>query len=319
VEQALLLATPAFVPTPDLAYSEGEMLHFTEEDVQRMLPMDEAIRCMREVFTALGKGEAQNQPRRRLALPAGSMLHSMAGSFGNYFGTKIYSTNPKHGAWFTFLLYDAETAKPLAEFEANHLGQIRTGAASGLAVDLLTHPLSGKVGIIGSGFQAQTQLDAVRAVREIRSVKVWSRSEEKRYQFAAANNAVATKYAEEAIEEADIVITATSSKDPVLESDWVSRPVLVSAMGANHANRRELPSDLVRSADRIVVDSLEQARLEAGDLLLALDGRDWNKVTELATVVQHDGSPVTGLTIFKSVGLGVEDVAVAAYIYERYS
>ena len=141
--------------------------------------MDEAIRCMREVFTALARGEAQNQPRRRLSLPTGSMLHSMAGSFGKYFGTKVYSTNPKYGAWFTFLLYDAETAKPLAEFEANYLGQIRTGAASGLAVDLLTHPTAGKVGIIGSGFQAQTQLAAVRAVREVRSVKVWSRKEEK--------------------------------------------------------------------------------------------------------------------------------------------
>jgi ornithine cyclodeaminase/alanine dehydrogenase-like protein (mu-crystallin family) len=188
-----------------------------------------------------------------------------------------------------------------------------------LAVDLLTHPLSGRVGIIGSGFQAQTQLAAVRAVRDVRSVRVWSRSEQKRNEFASANDAVATKYAEEAIADADIVITSTSSKDPVLESDWVSRPVLVSAMGANHANRRELPSDLVRTADRIVVDNLEQARIEAGDLVLALDGREWNKVTELATVAQHGRSPVTGLTIFKSVGLGVEDVAVAAYIYERYS
>jgi ornithine cyclodeaminase/alanine dehydrogenase-like protein (mu-crystallin family) len=112
------------------------MMHFTEEDVRGLLPMNEAIRYMREVFLALAKGEAQNQPRRRLALPSGSMLHSMAGSFGKYFGTKIYSTNPKHGAWFTFILYDAETAKPLAQFEANYLGQIRTGAASGVATDL---------------------------------------------------------------------------------------------------------------------------------------------------------------------------------------
>jgi ornithine cyclodeaminase/alanine dehydrogenase-like protein (mu-crystallin family) len=293
------------------------MLHFTEEDVRRLLPMDEAIRCMRAAFTAVATGEAQNQPRRRLALPTGSMLHSMAGSFGPYFGTKIYSTNPKHGAWFTFLLYDAETAKPLAQFEANYLGQIRTGAAGGLATDLLTHPLAGKVGIIGTGFQAQTQLAAVRAVREVRSVKVWSRSEEKRNRFAEENGAIATKYPDEAVGEADIVITATSSKDPVIESDWINRPVFINAMGANYANRRELPSDLVRTADRIVVDNLDQAHLEAGDLILALDTRDWAKVTELATVVQHGPSPVTGLTIFKSIGLGVEDVAVAAYVYER--
>jgi ornithine cyclodeaminase/alanine dehydrogenase-like protein (mu-crystallin family) len=241
----------------------------------------------------------------------------MAGAFGRYFGTKIYSTNPKYGAWFTFLLYDAETAKPLAQFEANYLGQIRTGAASGLAADLLTHPLAGKVGIIGTGFQAASQLAAMRGVRQIRSVKVWGRNEERRNQFAQQHNAVATKYAEEAVADADIVITATSSKDPVLESDWISRPAFLCAMGANHADRRELPSDLVRSADRIVVDSVDQARLEAGDLVLSLDSRDWSKVTELATVAQHGPSPATGLTIFKSLGLGVEDVAVAASIYER--
>ena len=92
--------------------------------------------ALRSAFLAYGKGEAQNQPRRRLILPTGSMLHSMAASYGNYFGTKVYSTNLKHGAHFTFLLYDADTAKPLAQFEANYLGQIRTGAASGLAADL---------------------------------------------------------------------------------------------------------------------------------------------------------------------------------------
>ncbi len=238
------------------------MLHFTEEDVQRLLPMDQAIRCMRETFIALAKGEAQNQPRRRLALPSGSMLHSMAGSFGNYFGTKVYSTNPKHGAWFTFLLYDAEIAKPLAQFEANYLGQIRTGAASGLATDLLTSPLAGKIGIIGTGFQAQTQLAAVRAVRQVRSVKVWSRSEEKRNRFAENNSATAAISAEDALADAEIVITATSSKDPVLESEWINKPAFVNAMGSNHPQRRELPADLVRNASRIVVDSLQQARIE---------------------------------------------------------
>jgi alanine dehydrogenase len=293
------------------------MMHFTEEDVRGLLPMKEAIRCMREVFIALAKGEAQNQPRRRLVLPTGSMLHSMAGSFGKYFGTKIYSTNPKHGAWFTFLLYDAETAKPLAQFEANYLGQIRTGAASGLATDLLTSPHAGKVGIIGTGFQAQTQLAAVRAVRQVRSVKVWSRSEEKRNRFAQANGATATQYADEAVADADIIITATSSRDPVIESEWVRGPVLINAMGANYADRRELPSDIVRNADRIVVDSLEQARIEAGDLILSLADRDWSKVTELAGLMQRGAIPSTGITIFKSIGLGVEDVAVAASIYER--
>src|ERR1700730_4225134 len=160
------------------------MLHLTESDVRDLLPLTEAIRMMRLAFEALGASRAQNQPRRRLILSTGSVLHSMAGAFGNYFGTKIYSTNPRFGAHFLFSLYDARTGTPLAWMEANHLGQIRTGAASGYATDLLAHPDAETVGIIGSGFQARTQLEAIRAVRPIKTVRVWSRSEEKRRRFA---------------------------------------------------------------------------------------------------------------------------------------
>ena len=113
------------------------MIFITEDSVRRLLPMPVAIECLRSAFLAYERGEAQNQPRRRLILPTGSTLHSMAASYGKYFGTKVYSTNVKYGAYFTFLLYDSETAKPLAQFEANYLGQIRTGAVSGLAASLL--------------------------------------------------------------------------------------------------------------------------------------------------------------------------------------
>src|ERR1700682_2325336 len=150
------------------------MLHLTESDVRELLPMTEAIRMMRLAFEALGAGRAQNQPRRRLILSTGSVLHSMAGAFGNYFGTKFYSTNPNFGAHFLFALYDARTATPLALMEANHLGQIRTGAASGYATDLMANPRAELLGVIGSGFQARTQVDAIRAVRSIKEVRVWS-------------------------------------------------------------------------------------------------------------------------------------------------
>src|SRR5579885_3582812 len=150
--------------------------------------MPDAVAAMRRCFQALAQGRAQNQPRRRLILESGSVLHSMAGAFGNYFGTKFYSSNPRYGAHFSFMLYDAKTARPLAFLEANHLGQIRTGAASGYATDLLADPNADTLGIIGSGFQAQTQLDAIRAVRPIQTVRVWSRSEEKRRKFAEQNS-----------------------------------------------------------------------------------------------------------------------------------
>src|ERR1700747_2684293 len=146
--------------------------------------MRAALRLLRETFAGLHAGTATNQPRRRLTLPNGSTLHSMAGAWGRYFGTKFYSTHPKHGAHFFFFLFDAETAQPLAQMEANWLGQIRTGAASGYATDVLAAPGEVTLGIIGSGFQARSQLDAIREVRAVREIRVWSRSEQKRARFA---------------------------------------------------------------------------------------------------------------------------------------
>ena len=142
----------------------------------------------------------------------------MAGAFHNYFGTKFYSTNPRYGAHFYFMLYDAKTAQPLALMEANHLGQIRTGAASGYATDLMAHPQAETLGIIGSGFQARTQLDAIRAVRPIRT---GSRLEPQRGEAAQVcrrnvGRPTAVDSAEEAVRGAQIVITATNAKDPGL-------------------------------------------------------------------------------------------------------
>jgi alanine dehydrogenase len=274
--------------------------------------MRDAIDVMRKTFEALTQGRAQNQPRRRLILETGSVLHSMAGAYGNYFGTKFYSTNPRYGAHFYFVLYDAKTAQPLAMMEANHLGQIRTGAASGHATDLLADPQAETLGIIGSGFQARTQLDAIRAVRPIKTVRVWSRSEEKRRRFAEESSVSAVDSAEEAVRGARIVVTATNSKEPVLESSWVGPGTMINAMGSNVANRRELPADLVQRADLIAADSIEQAKIEAGDLLLA---NHWSNVVELKDVQRHYDAKQ--ITIFESLGLGVEDVGAGAFLYER--
>jgi ornithine cyclodeaminase/alanine dehydrogenase-like protein (mu-crystallin family) len=291
------------------------MLQITEEQVRKLLPMREAVRLMRETFAALRTGAALSQPRRRLVLPSGSTLHSMAGAWGKYFGTKFYSTHPKHGAHFFFFLFDAETGKPLAQFEANILGQIRTGAASGYATDILAAPIASTLAVIGSGFQAQAQVEAIREVRKLTDIRIWSRSEAKRSEFAKQTGARAAKTAEEAVRGADIVVTATSSKEPVIQAAWVSPGAHVNAMGSNRADRRELPSDLLARADLIAVDSIEQSKIESGDLLLApVDWKD-RRIVELAHV---EGRPAGApITIFKSNGLGVEDVAVAAWVYEQ--
>jgi ornithine cyclodeaminase/alanine dehydrogenase-like protein (mu-crystallin family) len=289
------------------------LVQVTEEQVRAHLLMRDAIPLMRTLFAALRAGDAQNQPRRRLVLPNGSVLHSLAGAYGGYFGTKVYSTHPEHSAHFHFLLYDATTAQPLALFDANWLGQIRTGAASGYATDLLAPPDAAIVGIIGSGFQAASQLEAIRCVRPITEVRVWSRDPEKRARFAAEHNAIAAGSAQEAVSGAHIVITATWARDPVLESAWIGDRAHINAMGSNRATHAELPPDLIHRAEPVVVDDLEQAKVESGDLIRAQF--PWDRVTQLKDLDRLPGR--TGLSIFKSNGLGVEDVAAAAHIYEQ--
>ena len=294
-----------------------------------MLPMSAAIDIVRDALRQLSGGVASHQPRRRLYLPTGSVLHSMTGATARYVGAKVYATNAKAGnANFTVLLYEAETAKPLAQFEADALGQIRTGAVSGVAADLMLPadaPLA--VGCIGSGFQAQGQLEALAAVRPLRSVHVWSRKAENRERFVAqvadklGVDVRAAESAEDAAAAADVLITATWSKDPVVQAEAVRTGTLVLAMGSNNPQRRELPAELVRSA-RVVVEDREACQIEAGDLLLAFQAQDWERTVELKTLASGgSGSAVRTdtATVFKSVGIGLWDVAVAGWLLERYS
>jgi alanine dehydrogenase len=290
------------------------MITITEADVRRLLPMAKAIELVGQAFAEWREGRAQNHARRRLVLPAGAVLHSLAGACGRYFGTKVYSTHVKHGAWFHVLLYDAETARPLAFIEANWLGQIRTGAASGHATALLAKPDAATLGVIGTGFQAASQIEAMRCVRPIREVRVWSRSAEKRERFAAGHGARPTATAEEAIRGADIVVTATFSKDPVLEAAWLQGDAHINAMGSNQAAKRELPREVIDRCAWIAVDSIEQSRIESGDLIA--NGFDWGDA-RLVEIKDVRTRPREGITLFKSNGLGLEDVAVAGYIFEQ--
>lgn len=300
------------------------MLYLTEDDVRRLLPMADCIRLMRETFRALADGTAVNQARRRLFLPTGAVLHSMAGAVGPYFGTKYYSVHVKHGAHFFFTLFEAATAKPLAMMEANYLGQIRTGAASGYATSLLSRAGSHTLGVIGSGFQAQTQIEAIIGVRGIREVMVYSRNEARREAFAErcaklfGLPVAAMPTAESTVSHADIVVTATYSKDPVMDARWVRPGAHINAIGSNQAQRRELPPELIERATLIAVDSIEQARMESGDLLMAWSEQDWTtpRLIELKDAEGVERSE-DAITIFKSNGLGVEDVAAGGFVYER--
>jgi alanine dehydrogenase len=288
-------------------------IQLTEDDVRRSLPMPEAIGALREAFAAWKEGRAGNQVRRRMFLPGGAVLHAMAGWLDGYFGTKIYTTHPKAGAWFTFHLFDSATARPLAQFEANYLGQIRTGAASGLATDLLANPEAKVLAVLGAGFQARSQVDAVRAVRPQVEVRVWSRSAPRRESFAAALGARACDSAAEAVRGADILCTATTAREPLVEFSWLKQGAHINAIGSNNPARRELPAEVVEGAGLLVADSAEACLAEAGDLLMAKI--DWSRVVDLKDV--RPGWDPDRITVFKSVGLGLEDVAVAAHVYRK--
>jgi ornithine cyclodeaminase/alanine dehydrogenase-like protein (mu-crystallin family) len=253
----------------------------------------------------------------------------MAAGTPKYFGLKAYSTNPKSGAHFTVLLYHTPYGIPAAEIEANYLGQIRTGAASGVAARYLARENSSVLGVIGSGFQAETQVEAVAAVRPIRLVRVWSRSAGKREEFArklAERTQIkvqAVDSARDAVSEADVVVTATNAKEPVLEAGWIAPGTHINAVGSNQIGKRELPRDLVYGkADLVAVDSVEQSKMESGDLMIPLkeDAGLSYAAVEFADIVsrRHTGrTNDTEITIFKSNGLAVEDVAAAGYIVDR--
>jgi len=253
----------------------------------------------------------------------------MAAGTPQYFGLKAYSVHAKTGAHFEVLLYGSADGLPLATLEANRLGQIRTGSASGVATKYLAREDAGVAAIIGSGFQAETQLEAVANVRKLREVRIWSRKRERREEFARRCaekfnlNIKATETARDCVEGADIVVTATSSKEPVFESSWLAPGTHVNGSGSNWADRRELPAELIYERAAIVaVDSVEVAKLESGDLLIPLGepGRESFPGVELAEIVagkRQGRTSADQITVFKSNGLAVEDIAVAGYIYKE--
>jgi alanine dehydrogenase len=302
-------------------------LYISEKEVLGCLTMSKAIELVEHAFHQLAEGTAINHPRRRVILPTGAVLHYMAGGTPEYFGLKAYSAHAKTGAHFEVLLYRSADALPLATLEANHLGQIRTGAATGVATKYLAREDAGVAAIIGSGFQAQTQLEAVANVRKLSEVRVWSRKPERREEFARTCaekfklNVRATETARECVEGADIVVTATSSKLPVVEAGWIAPGAHVNGTGSNWAERRELPADLVfEKAAIVAVDSVEVAKLESGDLLIPL--RDYAsfpgvELSEIVAGKRPGRTSADQITVFKSNGLAVEDIAVAGYIYEE--
>jgi alanine dehydrogenase len=303
-------------------------LLLSEADVKSILTMPLALEAVENSFQRLADGSAVLHSRQRLHLPGKSYLHYMAAgdSSSGYMGLKIY-TSSHQGLRFLVPLFDAQSGDLVALLEADRLGQMRTGAASGVATRLMARADARIAGIIGTGLQARTQLEAVALVRKLEKIRAHGRDQLRSELFAQEMTALlgvpvaAVPTAEETVRDADIVITSTTATNPVVEGRWLKSGAHINAIGANFPQKRELDAETVRRCDIIAVDSRRQSREEAGDLIQAFgdDASKWDKVHELAEIVGAKIPGRTGpdqITLFKSNGIAIEDVVVAGRVYE---
>lgn len=302
-------------------------LYLRESDVRELLDMELAIDAVERAFQELAVGRAMNVPRQRARAP-GICLHTMSASaeYLGMVGWKTYTTT-KSGMRFLVGLYSQQDGSLLALIEADYLGQLRTGAASGVATSYMARPDSKVVGVFGTGQQARTQLKAVCTVCRIELAEVYSRNEERRVAFADemseyCNTPVVAAHSPDATAaEKDIVICASGSRGPLFDGRLLDEGTHINAIGSNFLEKAELDLTSVQRADIIVCDSIAQCRLEAGDFVAALESgvTDWQLMRELSDVVT-DRTPGRAsedqITLFKSVGLAIEDVALGAKLLE---
>ena len=303
-------------------------IYLNESEVQSLLDMPTTIDLLEGAFRDWAADKAGNIPRARVRSP-GMGLHIMSASWHTpgICGWKAYTTTVT-GARFLIGIYHNQLGELLALLEANYLGQWRTGAASGLATKYLSRPDSKTVGVIGTGFQALTQILAVCAVRSLETINVFGRDPERRMRFATEVElktgvaCVPCESAETAIRGADIVITATTSATQVCRDVWLMPGVHINAIGSNYPQKSELDMATIERADLVVCDDRQACQVEAGELIqAALTGNwNWESTVNLADIVagKHPGrtSP-EALTIFKSVGLALEDVALGYHVWTR--
>jgi alanine dehydrogenase len=294
-----------------------------EYDVERVLDMDRIIAAVEDAMRELGEGKAQNEPRRRAFAPH-ALLSVMFASYpgGGCMGLKAYSVAGDR-VRFLVSMFGLD-GSVLALIEADEMGAYRTGAASAVAARVLAPRRPVTVAMIGAGHQARTQALALSRVLEITELRVFNRDQARREAFAAERATalgipvVAAASAEEAVRGADVVVTITSSAEPVLDAAWLSSTALVIGAGSNFPNRSELPAELVARARTIIVDQLAAARLESGDLIRAREAGkfDWEQAIELGSVIagRWKAPEPAGITLFESHGLALWDLAAASVV-----
>lgn len=299
-------------------------LYLTEADVAATFTLTDALRVLDAAARKIAAGSAMNAPRQRVSA-GGAVLQVLPAALDGRTGHKAYTVGPR-GARFWVTLYAPDGAM-LALIEANTLGQIRTGAASGLATRVMARADAASLGTIGTGFQARTQIEAICLTRPIERVRVWGRNPERLESFCrdlgerlgrpiepAAN-------AREAIDGADVVATMTSAAQPVFAGEWLAAGTHVNAAGSNRPTAAEIDAETVRRAAVVAVEDVAQAKAESGDLLAAevAGAFRWDDAVRLADIVAGrvaGRTDPTQITLFKSLGVGIWDVAAASHIYD---
>lgn len=304
-------------------------LFLTEDDVSSVLTMPDAIAALETAFAAQAQADAINLPRQHFYLPTGEM-HSMAAALPalGVLGTKTY-TSFREGLRFYVELYSCETGELLAFLEGGRLGQVRTGAATGVAIKHMALTDTSVAALFGTGFQAETQAEALAAtLPNLREIQVYGRDVSRRMEFcqrmtAQLNVRCTPKESPEAtVRNAKVIITATSAREPILRGSWLTAGDFVAAIGSNRLSTREIDEDTAARASVVVVDDVSQAQTEAAELLFAYERRRflWKRAIPLSAVVigRAKGRPdKDAITLFKSLGVALEDIAVAGVVYEK--
>jgi alanine dehydrogenase len=297
-------------------------LYLTEAEVGELLTPADALDAAEGCFRRLAAGAIENVPRRRLRLEGGAfaVMSAVDRELG-LAGVKTY-TWLEGGTPFVVVLFDTDGAELAAVIEADKLGQLRTGAASGVAAKYLARPGAASLGVIGCGWQARGQVAAIReAAPGIERVVAYCRSEERLAEFCNEIGAEAGESHRDAADQ-DVVVTATTSRDPVLRGEWLRPGALVCAIGANDPRHRELDNVVLERAAFVCCDSVEQSRLESGDLIEPVEAGvlDWLEVHELQEIVAGElpgRQADDDIVLFKSNGLAAWDVAIGAAALER--
>jgi alanine dehydrogenase len=296
-------------------------LYVTEEQVAALVTPADAVDAIEACFQRLARGAVQNRPRYRLRLEHGALAVMAASDLElGYAGAKVYSAHGE-GARFVVLLFSTTGPELVAVIDADKLGQLRTGAASAVAAKYLARPGASSLGVIGCGWQAESQVACIRTVLPgLDRVVAYCRTEANLSAFCERTGAEPGESSRDPAE-CDVVVTVTGSPDPVLRGEWLNPGALVCAVGANDGRRRELDNVVLERASFVCCDSLEDARLESADLIEPVEGGtlDWLEVHELQEVVAGETpgrQSDDDIVVFKSNGLAAWDVAVAARVVE---